>query len=65
MSQPDLSLRKVKKNGREMAEIMAVTNEAGYGSSINPGWGLNFFVILILILPTGGSNIQLNWFRNG
>ena len=50
-----------------MAEIMAVTNEAGYGSSIHPGWGLKFFVILTLILPTGGSGkkIQLNWFRNG
>ena len=29
-----------------MAEIMAVTNEAGYGSSIHPGWSLKFFLIL-------------------
>ena len=52
MSQPDPSLRKVikKKNGREMAEIMAVTNKAGYRNSIHPGWSLKFFVILTLIL---------------
>ena len=28
-----------------MAEIMAVTNEADFGSSINLGCGLKFFVV--------------------
>ena len=33
-----------------MAEIMAVTNKAGYRSSIHTDGSLKFFVILTLIL---------------
>ena len=36
----------------KMIEIMAVTSKAG---SIHTGWSPKFFVILTLILPTGGS----------
>ena len=43
-----------------MAEIMAVTNEAGYGSSIHPAWSLKFFLILTLILTTGVSGKKLS-----
>ena len=59
MSKPDPSLRKVNKKefssiGRELAEILAVTNEHGYGSSIRPGWSIKFLVVLTF--STGGSS---------
>ena len=60
-----LPKKKFSSNGWEMAEILTVTNKAGYRSSYLE---LKIFCSLdIAILPTGGlqKKFQLNWLRNG